>query len=89
MIADPPADQAADDGEFMARLGQFSLISPSERAVVLAARTAALSNRLAHLVTMRDLAAERAEHWGLRVTEELIRRDQRELEWLALLASAQ
>src|SRR5580658_3368200 len=57
LIADFPADQAADDGEFVARLGQFSLITTSERAVVLATRQAAVSNRLAHYRTMRALAA--------------------------------
>jgi DNA-binding PadR family transcriptional regulator len=85
MLADLPAEQAADDSEFMARLGQFSLLTPSERSSVLAARTTAVSNRLAHLVAMRDLAAGRAESWGVRATEELIRRDQRELAWLAEL----
>src|ERR1700760_3634935 len=38
MLADLPADQAGDDTEFIARLGQFSLINPSERARVLASR---------------------------------------------------
>src|SRR5215472_7819585 len=35
MIADLPPEQAADDAEFGARLGQFSLISPGERTAVL------------------------------------------------------
>jgi len=85
MIADFPADQAAEDGEFVARLGQFSLITPSERAVVLAVRTAAVRSRLSHYRTMRVLAAEHGEHWGVMVTDELIRRDERELQWLAEL----
>ena len=59
MIADFPADQAADDTEFAARLGQFSLISPAERAVVLATRTNALHERLAHLRKMHDRASAR------------------------------
>jgi DNA-binding PadR family transcriptional regulator len=83
MVADFPADQAADDGEFVARLGQFSLITPEERAVVLASRTAAVRTRLSHYRTMRVLAAEHGEHWGITVTDELIRRDERELLWLA------
>jgi DNA-binding PadR family transcriptional regulator len=82
MIAELPGDQAADDREFMARLGQFSLLSPSERAVVLAARTAAVQDRLAHYRTMRALAAGHDEHWGILVTDELISRDERELTWL-------
>jgi hypothetical protein len=86
MIAELPADQAADDAEFMARLGQFALISPAERAVVLAARTAAVTRRLAHYRAMRELAAEHGERWGVLATEELVHRDERELAWLAELA---
>jgi DNA-binding PadR family transcriptional regulator len=86
MLADLTPEQAADDTEFVARLGQFSLISPSERAVVLASRTTAVRNRLAHFHVMHALAGERGEPWGGIVTEELIRRDERELEWLASLA---
>ena len=41
MLAELPAGQAADPDEFLARLGQFSLINPAERAGVLAARTRA------------------------------------------------
>jgi DNA-binding PadR family transcriptional regulator len=86
MLADLPPDQAGDDREFLGRLGQFSLINPEERAVVLAARSLAVRDRLAHLRVMRDQAESHLEHWGLRVTEELIRRDERELVWLAGLA---
>ena len=86
MLADLPPDQAADPGEFMARLGQFSLISYSERAVVLAARTQAVREQLAHLETMRHLAKETGEYWGAITTRELIRRHRQELTWLADLA---
>jgi len=86
MLAELPPDQAADDSEFMARLGQFSLLSPSERHGVLASRTSAVTERLTHLRAMRDLSVEHGERWGTLVTEELIRRDQRELLWLAELA---
>ncbi len=47
MLADLPPDQAADESEFMARLGQFSLLNPAERAVVLAARTRSVRDQLA------------------------------------------
>jgi DNA-binding PadR family transcriptional regulator len=86
MLADLPPDQAADPAEFMARLGQFSLISYPERAVVLAARTRAVRDQLAHLATMRDLAAASGERWGAVATRELIRRHRQELAWLADLA---
>src|SRR5579863_5298663 len=42
MVAELPAEQAADPGEFVARLGQFSLINPAERASVLASRAQAV-----------------------------------------------
>jgi len=85
LIADLPPDQGADDGEFAARLGQFSLITAPERAVVLATRKAAVSSRLTHYRTMHDRAAEHGEYWGAVVTGELIRRDERELQWLTEL----
>lgn len=86
MLAELPPEQAADESEFMARLGQFPLLSAAERQRVLASRTAAVTARLAHLEAMRQLAAEGGERWGALVTEELIRRDQQELRWLASLA---
>jgi DNA-binding PadR family transcriptional regulator len=86
MLADFPPEQAADEGEFLARLGQFSLLSSMERAVVLAARTRSVREQLAHLAMMRDLASEHGERWGELVTNELIRRHTRELAWLAELA---
>jgi len=85
MIADLPPEQAVDDAEFVARLGQFSLLNSSERAVVLAARTRAVRDQLGHFHVMRDLATERGEPWGALVTSELIRRHERELAWLAEL----
>ena len=63
MLADLPPEQAADQEEFLARLGQFSL-SSAERAVVLAARTRAVREQLAHFLTMADLAAGHGEQWG-------------------------
>jgi DNA-binding PadR family transcriptional regulator len=86
MLAELPADQAADPAEFTARLGQFSLLTSSERAGVLAARTRAVHAELAHFETMRDLATARGERWGAIATAELIRRHQQELTWLAELA---
>jgi len=85
MLADLPPDQAADPAEFMARLGQFSLINSAERAVVLAARTRAVREQLAHFEAMRDLAVAHAERWGALATGEMIRGHQRELAWLAEL----
>ena len=83
MLADFPPEQAADEGEFLARLGQFSLLNSAERTAVLAARTRAVRDQLAHLEAMRDLAAAHGERWGELATAELIRRHSDELAWLA------
>jgi DNA-binding PadR family transcriptional regulator len=83
MLADLPPDQAADQSEFFARFGQFSEISYPERASVLAARDRAVREQLEHYRVQRDLAAAGGERWGVLATEELIRRHERELTWLA------
>jgi DNA-binding PadR family transcriptional regulator len=85
MLAELPPEQAADEAEFLARLGQFSLLSFAERSVVLAARTRAVGEQLAHYQTMQDLAIAHGERWGALVTSEMIRRHQQELTWLAEL----
>jgi hypothetical protein len=69
----------------MARLGQFSEINPAERAGILASRTRAVRDQLAHYQAMRTLAAEHGERWGALATDELIRRHEQELAWLAEL----
>ena len=86
LLADLPPDQAADETEFLARLGQFSLLSSAERTTVLAARTHAVHDLLKHLKTMLALAREHGERWGELATAELIRRHEQELAWLAGLA---
>jgi DNA-binding PadR family transcriptional regulator len=81
MLAELPPEQARDDNEFLARLGQFSLLEPGERMAVLDARDQALRGRLEHFAAMRELA--RGEPWSTLVTGELIRRDEQERAWLA------
>jgi DNA-binding PadR family transcriptional regulator len=83
MLADLPPDEAADDTEFMARLGQFSLLDPGERQAILGARDQALRTRLAHFAEMHTLAA--SDRWAQVVTAELMRRDERERAWIAEL----
>jgi DNA-binding PadR family transcriptional regulator len=85
MLAELPAEQAGQPEEFMARLGQFSLLNSAERAGVLAARARAVRGQLAHYEVMRTLAVDHGEPWGARATTELIRRHQQELAWLAEL----
>jgi DNA-binding PadR family transcriptional regulator len=86
MLADLPPEQAGDDFEFLARLGQFSLLAADERAAILDARDKALADRLAHYAAMRDLSAD--DRWAQAVTSELIRRGERERGWLAELREA-
>lgn len=86
MIADLPAEQAGDDNEFMARVGQFSLLSPDERLSVLDAREKALAERLAHLTAMHGLSA--GDRWASAVTSEAISRVEQERGWLATLREA-
>jgi DNA-binding PadR family transcriptional regulator len=85
MLAEFPPEQAADETEFLARLGQFSLLNSAERSAVLAARTRAVRAQLAHFTAMRDLAIAHGERWGALATAELIRRHEQELAWLAEL----
>jgi DNA-binding PadR family transcriptional regulator len=81
MLADLPPEQARDGTEFLARLGQFSLLIAPERLAVFDARTIALNGRLHHLGDMLALSDD--EPWGQVVTKELIRRDEAELAWIA------
>jgi DNA-binding PadR family transcriptional regulator len=85
MLADLPDEQAADPSEFLARLGQFSLLNSAERTTVLASRTRAVRDQLTHYRAMRDLAEAHGERWGALATGELIRRHEQELAWLAEL----
>jgi DNA-binding PadR family transcriptional regulator len=85
MLADLPPEQAGDETEFLARLGQFSEINSAERASVLAARTRAVRDQLAHYQAMHTLSAGQGHPWGGLVTAELIRRHEQELAWLAEL----
>lgn len=80
MLADLPPEQAGDDLEFMARLGQFSLLSPPERLAVLAARDSALADRLERLAALRGRAEN--ERWSMLVTAEVMARAESERAWL-------
>src|SRR6516225_8931237 len=64
MLADLPAEQAGDPDEFMARLGQFSLINSTERTGVLASRVRAVRQQLTHLQTMHELAVGSGDPWA-------------------------
>jgi DNA-binding PadR family transcriptional regulator len=83
MLAELPPEQAADGTEFLARLGQFSLLTPPERLAILDARDQALRRHIDHYRVMYDRS--HGEPWGRLVTAELIRRTEQELAWLAEL----
>ena len=85
LLAELPAEQAGQPEEFLARLGQFTLLNPAERAGVLSSRARAVQGQLAHYEVMHKLAVDHDEPWGARATAELIRRHQQELTWLAEL----
>src|SRR5215469_9718283 len=72
LLADLPAAQAGDEAEFLARVGQFELLTPAERCAVLDARLAALTARAARLADLAD--ASRGHPWGAVVVAELARR---------------
>ena len=86
MLADLPPEQAAEPAEFLARLGQFSLINSAERSAVLASRTQAVRQQLTHYHAMYKLATDHGEPWGALATGHLIRAHEQELAWLAELA---
>jgi DNA-binding PadR family transcriptional regulator len=86
LLADLPAAQAGDDAEFLARLGQFELLTPAERCTVLDARLAALSARAAHLAGLAG--ASRGHPWGAVVVAELARRTAADQAWVTRLRAA-
>jgi DNA-binding PadR family transcriptional regulator len=83
LLADLPAAQADDDAEFLARLGQFELLTPAERCTVLDARLVALTDRVAHLAGLAD--ASRSHPWGAVVVAELGRRTAADQAWVTRL----
>jgi DNA-binding PadR family transcriptional regulator len=83
LLAELPPDQAGDEAEFLARVGQFELITPAERCAVLDARLTALAARAAHLAGLAD--ASRGHPWGAVVVAQLARRAAADQAWAARL----
>src|SRR5215467_8487530 len=83
MLAELPADQAGDEAEFLARVGQFELLTPPERCAVLDARLGALTGRAAHLAGLEQASSDHP--WGAMVVRELLRRTAAERRWLTSL----
>ena len=87
MLADLPPEQAADEPEFLTRLGQFEQLTPDEQRRVLSARAEAVRAQRQH---MHDLAEQTARsprnhRWGGLVVAELADRIDRELAWIERL----
>jgi DNA-binding PadR family transcriptional regulator len=83
MLADLPAELAGDDGEFLARLGQFEFLTPAERLAVLDARDRALAERLDRLAELRGRSG--GQTWSGLVTTEMIANTEQERGWLVWL----
>lgn len=83
MLAELPVEQAGDDTEFLARLGQFDYLTPAERCAVLDARLAAQTAQLEHLVEL--IGRSREHRWSAVVVTELINRAVSERSWVQRL----
>ena len=83
MLAELPAELAADQTEFSVRLAQFDRLTIAERLAVLDARTRALLDKSARL---DDLAGTvEPDGWARLVVDEGLRRSHAELRWLETL----
>lgn len=82
LLVDLPVERAADEAEFLTRLGMFDQLTPSERRCVLDARLAALEARRTKLTGQ---AAQARAPWGAAIVAELLRRIDREVAWLQSL----
>jgi DNA-binding PadR family transcriptional regulator len=89
MLAELPPDLAADEPEFLTRLGQFEQLTPDERRRVLAARAQALRTQAEHMgdLSERTATSPRNHRWGGVVVAELADRVQRELAWIERLTT--
>jgi DNA-binding PadR family transcriptional regulator len=87
MLADLPPELARDETEFLTRVGLFDELTPDERRRILTARAEALRDSAGHMRQLTEKAARSPAHqrWGGAVVEELARRIERELEWIARL----
>ena len=89
LLAELPAERAAEEPEFLTRLGQFEHLTPGERRRVLGARAAALHAQAEHMRTLAEKTerSPSSHRWGGVVVAELADRVRRELDWIARLES--
>ena len=87
MLADLTPEQAADENEFLTRVGQFEQLTADERRRVLAARATALAVQKTHLGDLAERSTRSRNHeWGSLVVAELADRIDRELAWIEHLS---
>ncbi|MQY26246.1 PadR family transcriptional regulator [Nocardia aurantia] len=83
LLAELPPDQAATEAEFLTRAAHFAMLTVPERMRVLDARERAVRRQLDQV---RGQAARTTPvEWGRRIAEEMVRRGEAELVWLAEL----
>ncbi|GAA1180355.1 PadR family transcriptional regulator [Pseudonocardia alaniniphila] len=84
MLAELPDELAADEAEFLSRVGHFERLTPAERFGVLDARERAITARRARIQALARSAADASRNrWGLLVLDELLRRSHAEAHWIA------
>lgn len=86
MLAELPDELAADEAEFLSRVGHFERLTPDERLSVLAARERAIAARRARIQALARSSEDASRNpWGLLVLDELLRRSHAEEHWIAAL----
>ncbi|MCA1194303.1 MULTISPECIES: PadR family transcriptional regulator [unclassified Saccharopolyspora] len=84
MLAELPAELAADEPEFLARLAHFDWLTADERLGVVESRRCALRQRRDRLSA---LTRNGASAWGQEALDESLRRLRAELDWLDGIAA--
>jgi DNA-binding PadR family transcriptional regulator len=86
MLAELPDELAADEAEFLSRVGHFERLTPAERIGVLDARQRVITSRRARIQSLaRSAAAASRNRWGRLVLDELLRRSHAEEHWIDTL----
>jgi DNA-binding PadR family transcriptional regulator len=89
MLAELPDELAADEAEFLSRVGHFERLTPTERLGVLDARERAVIARRARIQTLGQSPADASRNrWGLLVLDELLRRSHAEEHWIATVRAS-
>lgn len=86
MLAELPDELAADEAEFLSRVGHFDRLTPAERLGVLAARERVIAARRTRIEALARSGEDASRNpWGLLVLDELLRRSHAEEHWIATL----